>query len=113
MSHPILGGPILYSSLYPDMPPHNYFLTAFINSGLVGGFVATILYFWVVRDSIKILLRPNPSGALLLATAAGVMIYSVNSLFHNQSIISGDTLFFILYPLMKKVDIIEKKHLKV
>ncbi len=104
VEHPMWGGPILFEETY-NLAPHNYFLSAFITSGLLGGLVATFIYFYVLLNSLNIFLKKHSMMECSLAGA--VLIYSAGSLFHNASIISGDTMFFIAYSLMLKSQLIE------
>lgn len=108
--HLLLGGPVAYSKA-TSLAPHNYFLNAFINAGLIGGIVAIFLYLYSIVEAARLFLRKNSD--LLKATAGAVLVYSAICLFHNASIISGDTLFFILYPLMLKAAIMEKKGIQL
>ncbi len=101
--HLFLGGPYAYSQTGAD-PAHNYFLNAFILGGLFGGIVAIVLFVRVMYDAIKALVMNN-SSIMLISAAASIIIYMVNSLFHNASIITGDTLFFLIYPLFCKIKI--------
>ncbi len=103
--HLILGGPFSYSQT-GAAPPHNYFFNAFILSGLFGGIVASILFIRVMYEAIMALIKKN-SSIMLISAAASIIIYMVNSLFHNASIITGDTLFFLIYPLFCKVKIMK------
>ena len=104
--HFLLGGPVAYSNA-TSLAPHNFFLNAFIHAGLIGGVVAIILYLYSIVEATKLFLAKNSD--LLRATAGAVLVYSAICLFHNASIISGDTLFFILYPIMLKAAVMEKK----
>lgn len=103
--HPMWGGPVLFEKTY-NLAPHNYFLGAFINSGLLGGLLATIIYFRVLIISLPLFLKKH--SMLVSSLAGAVLIYSAGSLFHNASIVSGDTMFYVIYCLMLKSQIIEK-----
>lgn len=96
-NHLLLGGPVSYYAIY-TRAPHNYFLNAFINSGLIGGIIASWMYIYVILFSLRKFIHKQPQVIWVLAAA--VLIYSINSLTHNASIISGDTLFFLLYSLL-------------
>ena len=102
--HPMWGGPVLFEKTY-NKAPHNYFLGAFINSGLLGGLVATYIYFRILINSISLFIRKH--SIMVSSLAGAVLIYSAGSLFHNASVISGDTMFFIIYCLMLKSQILE------
>lgn len=104
--HLFWGGPVLFDKTY-DVAPHNYFLSAFITSGLMGAIVSLYIYIRICVDST--LLFVGKHSIMVSALAASMLIYSAGSLFHNASIISGDTMFFIVFCLMKNSQILEKK----
>ena len=99
------GGPILFEKTY-NIAPHNYFLNAFISSGLLGGTFAIFIYFYVLFNSLTLFLKKH--SMMVCSLAGAVLIYSAGSLFHNASIISGDTMFYIAYSLMLKSKLMEK-----
>lgn len=104
IDHLLWGGPISYEKTY-EMAPHNYFLNAFITSGLFGGLVAVYLFIKMLFDSLTLLIKKH----ILMVTAlsASTLVYIAGSLFHNASAISGDTMFFIVYCLMLKAKSME------
>lgn len=104
--HLMWGGPILFDKTY-NLAPHNYFLGAFISSGLLGGIVATVIYFRVLFKSLSLFIGKH--SMMVCSMAGAVLIYSAGSLFHNSSVISGDTMFFVAYCLMLKSQILENK----
>ncbi|MBS5446924.1 hypothetical protein SAMN05216253_103182 [Bacteroides thetaiotaomicron] len=104
--HLLLGGPVAYSRL-SEIAPHNYFLIALITSGLIGGIIAITLYIKSSMNAIQLFMgRTSPYTKVM---AASVIIYAFGCLFHNASIITGDTLFFILYALMIKCSLMENE----
>lgn len=107
--HLMWGGPLLFDKTY-NMAPHNYFLGAFISSGLFGGLVAAFIYFYVLLNCLKLFLKKH--SMMVCSLAGAVLIYSAGSLFHNASIISGDTMFYVAYSLMLKSQLIEKNYNK-
>ncbi len=104
--HILWGGPALFEKTY-DLAPHNYFLGAFIGSGLFGGMVATFMYFYVLINCLPSFLGKHSMTVYSLAGA--VLIYCAGSLFHNASMVSGDTMFFIIYCLMLKSQLMERE----
>ena len=101
------GGPVSFEKIY-DKAPHNYFLGAFISSGLLGGLMATYIYVRILHKSLPLFLGKH--SMLVSSLAGAVLIYSAGSLFHNASVISGDTMFYIVYCLMLKSQILEKNN---
>ena len=107
--HLMWGGPMLFEKTY-NLAPHNYFLGAFITSGLLGGVMAAFIYFYVLLNSLNLFFKKH--SMMICSLAGAVLIYSAGSLFHNASIISGDSMFFIAYSLMLKSQLIEKNYNK-
>lgn len=103
--HLLWGGPVAFNNRY-DVAPHNFFLGAFILSGLFGGLLASFIYLRVLLDSIIRFI--HRCSILLSATSAALIIYSIGSLFHNASLINGDTMFFVVYCIFQKSYIFEK-----
>lgn len=106
----LLGGPVSYSKM-TDIAPHNFFLLAFINSGLVGGIVAIYIYIYMIWISLNFFLSKRMGTVRTLA--GSVLIYSAICLFHNASIVTGDTLIFILFPIFLKASLILKADSRV
>lgn len=102
----ILGGPVSYYKR-TEVAPHNFFLLVFIHYGLLGGLIISYLYVIMVIQAIKKILNRYSYETTVLAVS--VCIYSALSLFHNASIATGDTIIFIIYPLMLKSFIIDKR----
>lgn len=95
-SHLFFGGPVSFVKLY-DLAPHNYFLNAFVTSGILGGLLAAYIFFFVSKNAISVFSQKH--SFIVYSLSASLIVGLVNSLFHNASIISGDTLFFIIYAL--------------
>lgn len=105
-NHFLWGGPNLFEKSY-GKAPHNYFLGAFINSGLFGGLVAIFMYFHVIFNTLPLFLGKHTMTVYSMSGA--VLIYCAGSLFHNASMVSGDTMFFIIYCLMLKSRLMERE----
>lgn len=99
----LTGGPVAFSKL-SEIAPHNYFLNALITSGIIGGSIAIYLYIISFIKAAKYTLKCKSNYTRIVASS--VCIYALGSFFHNASIISGDTLFFILYAIMLKTYLI-------
>lgn len=104
-NHLLLGGPVSFLSVNPA-GPHNYFLNAFITSGIVGGIIATFLFIIVCWQAFLALISKH--SLILASLGASILIYMANTLFHNASMISGDTVFFVMYGLLMKASLIYK-----
>lgn len=72
--------------------PHNILLNAFVETGFFGFIMALILYFKQIRSACKL--------ALLKDTSVIVFAFitcTSNSLFHNDSILTGDVYIWVLW----------------
>lgn len=105
--HFMWGGPVLFEKTY-NLAPHNYFLGAFVTSGLLGGLVAIIIYFRVLINALSLFIKKH--SMMVSSLAGALLIYHAGSLFHNASVISGDTMFFVAYCLMLKSQILENRN---
>lgn len=110
MDNLLLGGPVSYFKK-TDAAPHNFFLFVFIHYGLIAGLLISYLYIKMLLQVIRNLLRRYSYETTILAGA--VLIYSLLSLFHNASIATGDTIIFIIYPLLLKSLTIDKKKVRI
>lgn len=102
----ILGGEVSYGQQY-GLVPHNFFLHAIIASGIIGALIVYYLFFYMLRDALRII-RKSKNGSTSYFYACGLSIYLLNGIFHTSSLISGDVLIWILYPLMLKGFLITK-----
>lgn len=93
--HWLLGGPVAYNQFNHSIPPHNFFLSVFINTGLIGGLIAAYIYirFWI--SSLMTIARKNIR--IETRTVACCLIVSLfYSLFHNATFADGDVLQVLL-----------------
>lgn len=95
--HPLWGGPEGFEKI-SKVAPHNYFFNAFITCGLIGGLLAIYLYFKTTFIAIKTLF--NSKVFKIKIIAGSYCLYSAGCLFHNASLISGDTLVILLFVLL-------------
>ncbi len=72
--------------------PHNIFLNAFIYGGLIGGLILIILYFSQLHLAYRLLRNKHKASISIMFIAL-----SLNSLLHNNSILTGDLLVWILW----------------
>lgn len=93
--HWLLGGPVAYDKLNPSVAPHNFFLNEFINSGLIGGLLASYIYIRLWISTLRTVWRRNISNET--RTVACCLIVSLfYSLFHNATFAEGDVLQTLL-----------------
>jgi hypothetical protein len=107
--HWLLGGPVAYNRLNDSIPPHNYFLNEFINSGLIGGLLASYIYIRLWISTLRTAWRRNISNET--RTVACCLIVSLfYSLFHNATFAEGDVLQTLLCIMhIKNLGFEEKK----
>lgn len=94
----LVGGRIAYSKI-SDYSAHNVFLNAFIYGGLFGGILILIIYFRMCFKAIRIILRNNQK-AMSTVFAFGLLSFNIISLTHNDSLLTGEPIIWIMYALM-------------
>lgn len=93
--HWLLGGPVAYDQYNNSIPPHNFFLSVFIKTGLVGGLIASYIYIRLWISSLKTIKRKHIR--IETRTVACCLIVSLfYSLFHNATFADGDVLQVLL-----------------
>lgn len=89
------GGMNSFLNLYGGYP-HNILLNAFIYAGIFGFIICCILYFKQLIVAWKLLSYLNVNSCIIYAFLA----YTLNSFLHNDSIISGDAIVWILWSMV-------------
>ena len=94
-THPI-GGINEFSTLYHY--PHNLFINAFMYGGLLGGIALIVLLLKQVILLSKISLeKVSPNNIQRFIFAMMFACYTINSLTHNLSIVTGEPTFWIFW----------------
>lgn len=94
----LAGGRIAYSNI-DNHSAHNVFLNAFLYGGLFGGILILIIYFRMCFKAIRIILRENRQ-AMSTVLAFGLLSFNIISLTHNNSLLTGEPIIWIIYALM-------------
>ena len=83
---------------------HNFFLNAFIYSGVIGAIFVIALYFKMLIYSIQSLLKKNirQNSAISFFIAGALTVFLLNSLTHNLSLVTGEEFIWVLYALLIK-----------
>lgn len=86
---------------------HNFFLNGFIYSGVIGAIVVSLLYFRILIRSLRPVwnFKSNDFSHYSKYLGGALVIYMLNSLTHNASLITGDEFIWILFVLLVKSDI--------
>lgn len=92
--HPFLGGMSSFVRMN-GFPPHNIFLNAFVEAGICGFILSLCIYIKQMKTSFKL---NNARRVSLIAFA--FIAYMLNSLLHNDSILSGDVVAWILWAMV-------------
>ena len=93
--HWLLGGPVAYDQYNNSIPPHNFFLSVFIKTGLIGGLIASYIYIRLWFSSLMTITRKHIR--IETRTVACCLIVSLfYSLFHNATFADGDVLQVLL-----------------
>ena len=77
--------------------PHNVFLNAYVYGGLIGFVVIVYLLYIQFNLLWKIYKHANRESFVLLTFAVAYVAFTLNSMLHNASIVSGDVLLWILW----------------
>ena len=77
--------------------PHNVLLNAYVYGGLIGFVIIVYLLYIQFKLLWKIYKHSNSESYVLLTFAVAYVSFTLNSLLHNASIVSGDVLLWILW----------------
>lgn len=109
----VLQNPIGGRSYYYDMGgyySHNIFTNALLYGGIIGGGILIGILFVQIFKIINIVsayfLRFTYSP-LLLATCMAYLCYTLNSLFHNYSLVTGGEMILLLWAMIGSLKDIE------
>lgn len=94
----IVGGRLAYIQIN-KLSVHNIFLNAFLYGGIFGGIIILIIYFRMCFKAIRIIIRRN-NQTVSTALAIGLLSYNLISLTHNNSLLTGEPIIWIMYALM-------------
>jgi hypothetical protein len=91
---------------------HNFFLNGFIYSGVFGASIIISLYFKILVDSLRMafLGYRHAISNIRILLGGSLVVYLLNSLTHNSSLITGDEFIWILYILLIKADTFYKEN---
>ncbi len=80
---------------------HNIFFNAFMYGGVFGAAIIITIYMRMCVSSIKPILKSLKNGITeSVAFAYALLIYNIISLTHNNSLLTGDPIIWVLYGLM-------------
>ncbi len=83
--------------------PHNFIANAFLHGGVFGGIIL-LMIVWKQMKKIFIVFwnyrRTNRYNTLLLVCCCAYMCYTMNSFFHNYSLVSGGEMIFLLWAVI-------------
>lgn len=98
----IFGGNETYLKLY-HKSQHNAFLGAWVLGGIFNFAVFVILYFKLLRDSLKKIIklkRKKSNYSFTLSFSFAVIIFLMYSLTHSAGVQSGSPMFWLVYTMM-------------
>lgn len=89
-----------YQSIY-FMPPHNLILNSFVYAGIIGGPILLVLILIQLKTIIPIVMtRINRSNILPILFGLVYVAYTLNSVTHNASLMTGDSIFWISWAVV-------------
>jgi O-antigen ligase len=99
MDHPFIGGLHRLRAKY-GIYPHNLFINAFAFGGFVGGVAILLILFWQIKPLWRVLRRKiADTNPVCFFTGLAYVAYTLNSLVHNRSIVTGDEVIWMLWGL--------------
>jgi hypothetical protein len=97
MDYPLIGGLQRLRAMY-GIYPHNLFLLAFAYGGFIGGLTIILILFWQFKPLWRVLRRKiADTNPVCFFTGLAYVAYTLNSLVHNRSIVTGDEVIWILW----------------
>lgn len=93
-SNLLLGGWKTFLIKY-DYSPHNIFLNACVEAGIIGMVLTIALYFKQIKIALSI---PRNNSNILICYA--FLAYTLNSQLHNDSILTGDAIVWMLWGMV-------------
>ena len=99
MDHPYIGGVHRLRAMY-GIYPHNLFLLAFAYGGFCAVVLILLILFWQIKP-LKRALRSKitDTNHICFFAALAYVAYTLNSLVHNRSIVTGDEVIWMLWAL--------------
>lgn len=99
MDHPFIGGTHRLRAQY-GIYPHNLFLLAFVYGGIIGGVTILLILFWQIKPLWRVLRRKiADTNPVCFFAGLAYVAYTLNSLVHNRSIVTGDEVIWMLWGL--------------
>ena len=85
-----------YASIFV-MPPHNLFYNMLVYGTLLGAIPLIIVFLTLLKKAMtNVFTVINNCNTTLIALSISFVVYNLNSLTHNASIVTGDILFWLL-----------------
>lgn len=97
MDYPLIGGLHRLRAKY-GIYPHNLFFNAFVYGGIVGGVAILLILFWQIKPLWRVLRRKiADTNPVCFFAGLAYIAYTLNSLVHNRSIVTGDEVIWMLW----------------
>ena len=105
VQHHPMGGASSYYALGGEYP-HNFFVNAFLYGGVFGGLILTgILIVQLIKIAQITLsfIKKDTRFPLLLVSCLAYLCYTMNSFFHNYSLVFGGEMIFLLWAMISSL----------
>lgn len=104
VNHPFDANAYEFNKLHPDIAAHNLFLNAFLSCGIIGGSIVLYVVAVLCWRCYKMFKARNFIKPEYYLTSLAFLSFNFISLTHNNSVVNGNIVFWILAtPLMLKV----------
>ena len=89
---------------------HNVFVNALLFGGIFGGIIGIGIIIYqlvVIMEVILKALRKRINSTMLVVCSLAYLDYTLNSFFHNPSVLAGVSIYFVLWSMV--VTLIQKE----
>ena len=80
--------------------PHNLFLNAFMYGGIISLLCITIIFIIQTKTCLGVALKYNDNNILVVSCAMALLFFTFNSFFHNQSVVTGEFVPWLLWAIV-------------
>lgn len=109
--HLLFGGPVQFEKINFGLSTHNFFFDSFIAAGLLGAIILLWLFCKILVVPIKVILQHLRKGKVLsleIAVSLCLIASLLQGFFHNNSLLTGEVLIWILFIILLKIKTIKE-----
>lgn len=100
INHFLVGGRKEFAEIH-NLSVHNVFLNAFMYGGVFGASLIIIIFIRMCVSSLKLIVQSLKNGLTMTSMLAyALLIFNLISMTHNNSLLTGDAIIWVLYGMM-------------